>query len=107
MTPMLLWLPVALPVLGGILLPLLKIRNKRARNGYVMAVTLLTSLAAAVLVLDPPVGSSRLIHFMGSLDFAVALDGPGRVFAALMAALSAASFLGYYLYRRHLQKKER
>ena len=27
--------------------------------------------------------------------------------AALMAALSAASFLGYYLYRRHLQKKER
>ena len=87
MTPMLLWLPVALPVLGGILLPLLKIRNKRARNGYVMAVTLLTSLAAAVLVLDPPVGSSRLIHFMGSLDFAVSLDGPGRVFAALMAAL--------------------
>ena len=87
MTPALLWIPIALPILGGLLLPLLRFRSLRGRNAYIMAVTLLNSLCMAVLLFLSPDGVHRLIHFTGSLDFAVRLDGLGKIFAGLVAAL--------------------
>ena len=87
MTPALLWIPVALPILGGLLLPLLRFRSLRGRNAYIMAVTLLNSLCMAGLLFLSPDGVHRLIHFTGSLDFAVRLDGLGKIFAGLVAAL--------------------
>lgn len=87
MMPILLWLPITLPIIGGLLLPVLHFRSPRLRNAYVMTVTLAASIVMGILVLMPPEGAHKLIHFTGSLDFAISIDGLGRVFAALMAVL--------------------
>ena len=83
----LLWIPVALPILGALLLPLFRSGSQQGRNVFIMAVTLVNSLFMGLLLLLVPEGAHRLIHFTGSLDFAVRLDGLGRIFAGLIAVL--------------------
>ena len=85
--PAWLWLPVALPIAAGLALFRLRFRSLRSRNAFLMAAVLVNTALMGLLLLCPPADSHQLIHFTGSLDFAVRLDGPGRLFAGLIAAL--------------------
>ncbi len=82
-----LWLPVALPIAAGLALFRVRFGTLRARNAFLMAAVLVNTAVMGLLLLCPSAESHRLIHFTGSLDFAVRLDGPGRIFAGLIAVL--------------------
>ena len=84
----LLILPVLTAILGGALLfsPVFR-ENRPLREGYTMAVTLLTSVLLWALILRRPEDGLLLLHFTGDLNLTLKLDGMGSVFAALIATL--------------------
>ncbi len=83
---MILLAAVVLPIAAGALLPAFKWKDRQIRSVYIMSITVLTSLLAAVaLFSDMP--RLDLIHFNDRLTVSLRLDGIGRVFAGLVALL--------------------
>lgn len=70
-------LPVLLPILGGALMPLLHLPEKR-RNLFLEILVLLTSVIAVLCVLRRPEEGFIMFHLTGNLDFALRLDGSGQ-----------------------------
>lgn len=85
--PWLPWIAIALPILSGMLVGLIRFENHRGRNAFVMIMTVLTSILCLLLVIRPPESAHVLVTFTGFLDLAVRIDGPGRIFITLMAIL--------------------
>lgn len=102
----LLILPVLTAILGGALLfsPVFR-QNRPLREGYTMAVTLLTSVLLWALVLRRPEDGLLLLHFTGDLNLTLKLDGMGSVFAALIATLWPFAALYAFEYMRHADRQ--
>ena len=99
-------LPVLTAILGGALLfsPVFR-QNRPLREGYTMAVTLLTSVLLWGLVLRRPEDGLLLLHFTGDLNLTLKLDGMGSVFAALIATLWPFAALYAFEYMRHADRQ--
>lgn len=78
---------VLLPILGGILIPLLPFKSRRDLLRYVQALVLLNSILVAVMLFFQPEEAFVLFRFTGNLRVSFHLDGLGRVFAAMAAVL--------------------
>lgn len=78
---------IALPLLAGALLPALPFRRPTARNAYVLAMTVLTSLLLAWGLMQPANGTLDLLRFNDRLTLSLRADGLGRLFAVLVAVL--------------------
>ncbi len=78
---------VLLPILGGILIPLLPFRSRREMLWYIEALVLINSILVTTMLLFQPQAAFVLFRFTGNLRVSFHLDGMGRVFAALAAAL--------------------
>ena len=102
----LLILPVLTAILGGALLfsPVFR-ENRPLREGYTMAVTLLTSVLLWALILRRPEDGLLLLHFTGDLNLTLKLDGMGSVFAALIATLWPLATLYAFEYMRHADRQ--
>lgn len=99
------WLivPVVLPILGGALMPLLHLPDKK-RNLYLEILVLATSVIALACIFNRPEAGFIMFHLTGNLDFALRLDGLGSVFAALVAVLWPLSTLYAFEYMRHEER---
>lgn len=78
---------VLLPILGGILIPMLPFRDRRKMLWYIEALVLINSILVLTVLLFQPEEAFVLFRFTGNLRASFHLDGMGKVFAALAAAL--------------------
>ena len=90
-----------LPLIGGAVLPLLHLENRKRRSIYVQVVTTLTSLMALGLLLRRPEGTLTLFHMTDELSLALRLDGAGSVFMGLIAFLWPLATLYAFEYMAH------
>lgn len=97
-------LPILIPTVGAILSLLIRFGSTRARNGFILLCTLLSSLSMWALVLFPPEGTLVLLNFTDALDFSLRLDGAGRIFAALSSALWPLALIYAFDYMKHHEK---
>lgn len=100
---MILLLAVLLPVLAGALLPALKLTTK-ARNAYLVIVSLFTSCLAGVAVFSDIQGL-ELIRLNEKLSIALKMDDLGRVFVSLIAVLWPLSIVYAISYMKNAQKQ--
>lgn len=96
-------LPVVLPIVGGALMPILHLPDKK-RNLLLEILVLLTSVIALLCVYRRPEVGFTLFHLTGNLDFALKLDGLGSVFTCLIAILWPLSTLYAFEYMRHEER---
>lgn len=103
-TNALLVVPVVLPILGGALMPLLHLPDKK-RNVYLEILVLITSAIALYCVThhDPSEGFV-LFHLTGNLDFALRLDGMGCVFTCIISILWPLATLYAFEYMVHEER---
>ncbi|MBQ9195920.1 MAG: proton-conducting membrane transporter [Clostridia bacterium] len=90
-----------IPLAGGLLLPLLRFKNRTARAVYVEAVTLATSVLAAILCFDPPQGDFKLLQLTDSFALTLRVDGLSLVFTGLIAFLWPLATLYAFEYMAH------
>ncbi len=95
--------PVLLPILGGALLPLLHL-PERKRNLLLELLVVLTSAAAFSCVLYGRDETLILFHLTGNLDFSLRLDGLGSVFTCLVAFLWPLATLYAFEYMRREER---
>ena len=78
---------IALPILGGIGIPLLPVRKRGWMLTYIEAVVLLTSGITAALLLAGTTDTFHVVHFVNDLSISFKIDGMTMVFAGLIAVL--------------------
>ncbi len=78
---------VLLPIFTGILLPLLSFRSKRAMWIYLEAAVCANSALVCRLLIAAPEKALTVFRFTHDLSITLRLDGPGAVFAGLVAFL--------------------
>lgn len=96
-------LAVALPIVGGALMPLLRLPDKK-RNLLIELLVLATSALAFACVLRRPETNFVLFHLTGNMTFSLRLDGLGCVFTCLIAALWPLATLYAFEYMRHEER---
>ncbi|MDO4739678.1 MAG: proton-conducting transporter membrane subunit [Eubacteriales bacterium] len=104
---MILLLPVLLPVLGGALLALLPLEDRKTRSIYVEAFTLATSLVLFWLIFSGQEHACRVMQMTEKMSLGLRMDGLSRVFCALIAFLwPLATLYGFnYMEHEHAEKR--
>lgn len=92
---------IALPILGGIGIPLLTFRKRNTMLAYIGAVVLLTSVIVGALVLGGPQPTFHVVHFVNDLSISFKIDGLSMVFAGLIAVLWPLATLYAFEYMTH------
>lgn len=97
-------IPVLLPIIAGFLWFPMGLRlhdNTRAREAALMAITVVTSLAAWAVILFGSAEPLELFHFTDSLPFVLRIDGLGKLFTGLVATLWPITMLYAFEYMRY------
>ena len=94
-----------LPLVGGVLLPLMRFRSRRARGIYVVGVTFLTSLLALRLLITGAADVTP-VALSGAFRLTFGLDGLGKVFLGLMAFLWPLAALYATEYMEHEERED-
>jgi len=92
---------IALPILGGIGIPLIPFRKRNQMLIYIAAVVLLTSAIVGALLLRGPTQTFHVVHFVNDLSISFKIDGLGMVFAGLVAVLWPLATLYAFEYMAH------
>ncbi len=98
---------IMLPILGGALLPLLDFGARRAREYYVLAIVIATSVFAISLITGSEGTELVLYHLTSSIDIAFRIDRFGSVFTLLVSILWPMATLYGFEYMRHFHKRNR
>lgn len=95
---------ILLPFAGGMLLQIIKFKNKRDKECYIFLYVLLNTLLTYVLLSHGPTELIRVINFAGAkLDFSFKMDGMSMVFAGLVSTLWPLATLYSFPYMEHEQ----
>lgn len=97
---------VLLPMLGGVLIPLLPFRKRNVMAFYTECVVLFTSALTFLLILNRPEDAFVLFRFTGRLSISLRLDGAGSVFATILAFLWPFATLYAFEYMKHEQREK-
>ena len=92
---------IGLPVVGGLLIPLLPFGRRQVRNLYIEAVVLLTSAIVWPLLLGGTTQVFEVVHFVNDLSISFKIDGMTMVFAGLIAVLWPFATLYAFEYMTH------
>ena len=93
------------PLLGGLILPYLKLKSRKVRTVYVEAVTLISSLLVLRLLLTGA-ETATLIDYSKAFRLSFGLDSMGRVFLGLMAFLWPLAALYASEYMEHEERED-
>ena len=96
-----LFIVILLPILGGILIPLLPLKNRNHMAVYTEAVVLLNAVLVWFLLFQTPEESFTIMRFTGSLSLALHMDGLSKVFAGLISFLWPLATLYAFEYMKH------
>lgn len=92
---------VLLPILFGVLIPLLPFKERRHMMIYLEGIVLVTSLLVWTMLLVQPEGRFVLFRFTGNLSVSFRLDGLGTVFAGIVSTLWPLATLYSFEYMKH------
>lgn len=92
---------VLLPILGGVLVPLIPYRNRRQMEYYIEGIVLLTSILVLTMLFNRPGEAFVLFKFTGNLSISFRVDGLGSVFAGLISVLWPLAVLYSFEYMQH------
>ncbi len=92
---------VLLPVLGGVLIPLLPFGDRKAMCLYIEGIVLATSAVVLALLVKGGTEVFRVVHFVNDLAISFRIDGAGMVFAGLIAILWPLATLYAFEYMTH------
>lgn len=93
---------ILLPFVGGLLLQLLKFKERKYKQFYIFSYVLLNTLLTYVLLSQGTTNLIRVINFAGEkLDFSFKIDGMSMVFAGLVATLWPLATLYSFPYMEH------
>lgn len=97
---------VLLPMLGGVLIPLLPFRKRNVMACYTECIVLLTSALTFLLIMNRPENAFVLFRFTGRLSISLRLDGAGSVFATILAFLWPFATLYSFEYMKHEEREK-
>ena len=92
---------ILLPILGGLLIPLLPFPKKRGMHLYIETLVLATSVIVWLLLLGGTTKTFAVVHFVNNLSIAFKIDGLAMVFAGLVAVLWPLATLYAFEYMEH------
>lgn len=97
------WILVAilLPIIGGVLIPVLPLKNRKQMMILIEGITILTSLIVWGLLLGGTTESFHVAHFVHNLSIAFKIDGLTMVFAGLVSVLWPLATLYAFEYMEH------
>ncbi len=101
---MLLYIALLLPLVGGALLPLFRLKTVKSRGIYVEAVVLATSVLVWVLLLTRTDTRYELFPIMDGLTLAFRVDGMSCIFAGLVSVLWPLASLYGFEYMTHEER---
>lgn len=78
---------ILLPILAGVLVPMLPWRKRRDYLIWIEAATIVTSVLVVALLLNRPEETLTVFRFTGNLSITLRMDGPGGFYGALVAGL--------------------
>lgn len=98
---MLLTIPIALPVICGLLLFIIKFPSQRSRNIFMCLSAIVSAIAMWVVMFTYNGDGIRLIRLSETVSISLKLDGLGKIFAGLSATLWPITAFYAVEYMRH------
>lgn len=98
---------ILLPIIGGALVPLLDFGVRRAREYYVFAIVLATSVFSFSVITNGAGTEVVLYNLTSTIDIAFRVDRMGSIFAALVSFLWPLATLYAFEYMSHMHKRNR
>ena len=97
------WILVAilLPIIGGVLVPLLPLKKRGHMKVFLETVTIVTSLIVWGLILNGTTEAFHVVRFVKDLSISFKIDGLTMVFAGLVATLWPLATLYAFEYMEH------
>ena len=93
---------ILLPFVGGILLNLIKFKEKKQKQIYIFSYVVLNTILTYILLAQGPTDTMRIINYAGAkLNFALKVDGMSMVFGGLVATLWPLATLYSFPYMEH------
>ncbi|MDE7323574.1 MAG: proton-conducting membrane transporter [Lachnospiraceae bacterium] len=93
---------ILLPFAGGVLLQLIKFKEKRYKQCFIFAYVFVNTLLTYILLAQGPTDIIRIINFAGAkLNFSLKIDGMSIVFGGLVATLWPLATLYSFPYMEH------
>lgn len=102
---MIVLLAIFLPILAGLLLPVLKL-NKSARNIYIVVVSLLTSVLALSIAFRSDLTTFTLLHISKIFSIGFKIDGLSKVFLLIITVLWPLAVLYATEYMEHEKNQD-
>lgn len=96
---------IFLPVIGGLLVPILDFDTRRRRELFIMAVVTANSALCWVMLANMRGKSQVLYHLTSTIDITLRLDGMGSVFVLLVSVLWPLACLYAFEYMEYIHKK--
>lgn len=106
MNEIIMMIVVLLPMLTGVLIPLLPFKKRTWMMVYIEAAAILTSILVIYMLLHRPEESLVLFRFTGNLSVSFRLDGLGSVFAGMVSVLWPLAVLYSFEYMKHEQHEK-
>lgn len=97
---------ILLPVIGGILIPMIPFGKRRYLLIYIESVVILTSVVVGVLLSGGTTKAFHVVRFVHELSISFKIDGMSMVFAGLIAVLWPLATLYAFEYMEH-EKNEK
>lgn len=101
MNELFLIIPVFLPIILGAILFFIPFKSQKQRNAYVITSLLLSSVAVWLAAFLIPDKTFTLLQFTDGLSFSLRLDGAGKLFSCLSAALWPITAIYAFDYMKH------
>ena len=101
---MLLFLTIALPMLGGAAMGLMRFSSAKSRGIYVVTIVLVTSILTWVLLFTRTDTTYVLCHMNSELALAFRVDGMSCIFAGLVSILWPLASLYGFEYMQHEER---
>lgn len=92
---------ILLPMLGGILIPLLPFKKRITLLIYIEALCIATSVLVMMMLFNHPTEVFTLFRFSGNLSVTFHLDGMGVLFCGMAAVLWPLAVLYSFEYMKH------
>ena len=96
---------ILLPIIGGILTPLLPFKNRKTMAWYLEAIMLTTTAIVWKLLLNGTTEVFHIIHFVEDLSISFKIDGMSMVFAGLVSLLWPLAVLYSFEYMEHEERE--